>query len=203
MNGSGLLMAGAEINWEAMWSPYDNLTYKSVLDQIDQDDIVLDIGAGDLRLACRMAGKCRKVYAIEIQTEIINSFLKKDNLALPKNLLTIPADARLTSFPGDITTGVLLMRHCTHFQLYAEKLKAIGAKRLITNARWRLGIEIVPLQTKRIDYQQLSIGWYACWCGGAGFKTGPVELITPELDSTTAEVSNCPACVTSGKSLEI
>jgi hypothetical protein len=86
------------------------------------------------------------------------------------------------------------MRHCNHFQLYAEKLKSVGANRLITNARWRLDVEVIPLQNGRAEYQQLPLGWYACWCGSTGFKSGPVDLITPEINNTITEVINCPHC---------
>jgi hypothetical protein len=185
-----------DVDWEAMWSPYDEATYQAVLDQIDQDDIVLDIGAGDLRLARRMATRCRYVYAIEIQEEILNHFEKESAQPIPGNLLIMHADARYTPFTDDVTTGVLLMRHCTNFRLYADKLKMAGAERLITNGRWRLGVEVIPLQATRLKYQQLSIGWYACWCGTTGFKCGPFELFTPEVEDVISEVTNCPHCET-------
>ena len=41
--------------WEMMWSPYDPSTYQSVLDKIKDTDVVLEIGAGDLRLSRLMA----------------------------------------------------------------------------------------------------------------------------------------------------
>lgn len=191
------------VDWEAMWSPYDEAIYQTVLDHINHDDIVLDIGAGDLRLACRMAEKCVRVYAIEIQEVFKNSLDKDKENSLPENLLVTYNDARSTPFPDDVSTGIILMRHCTNLRLYADKLKGAGAKRLITNARWRLGVEIVPLQTTRFEYQQMSIGWYACWCGATGFRSGPVELLTPELESITTEVINCPDCEILCESLEI
>jgi hypothetical protein len=184
----------ANVSWEAMWSPYDEATYQAVINHINQDDIILDIGAGDLRLARRMARICSRVYAIEIQQHILDSCRKESNHPLLDNLFIIQADARYIPFPKGISTGVLLMRHCNHFQLYAEKLKSVGAKRLITNARWRLDVEVVPLQNGRVAYQQLPLGWYACWCGTTGFKSGPVDLITPEISTTITEVINCPHC---------
>ena len=41
--------------WERMWAPYDEATYAAVLAAVGPDDILLEIGAGDLRLARRLA----------------------------------------------------------------------------------------------------------------------------------------------------
>ena len=183
----------SDASWELMWAPYDETTYRDVLDRIEPHDIVLDIGAGDLRLAHRMAMTCRWVYALEIQNSILD-FAYADGMGFPENLSVHCGDARCMPFPEDVTTGVLLMRHCNHFRLYADKLKAVGAVDLITNARWRSGVEVVNLQTKRIPYWQIEMGWYACWCGAVGFKTGSVEHLTPELESVIHEAVNCPRC---------
>ena len=60
-------------DWEARWAPYDEPTYQTVLQAIRPDDLVLDIGAGDLRLACRMAAVCRGVIAIERQPALLRA----------------------------------------------------------------------------------------------------------------------------------
>jgi hypothetical protein len=98
-------------------------------------------------------------------------------------------------FPSDITTGVLLMRHCTCFRLYAEKLQKAGATRLITNARWHMDVETVNLLAQRKPFTGAVMGWYACICGGTGFKEGPAEHWSPEMDQITNEVSSCPQCM--------
>ena len=41
----------SDADWEALWSPYDQSTYHAVLEMIQSTDVVIDIGAGDLRLA--------------------------------------------------------------------------------------------------------------------------------------------------------
>ncbi len=178
--------------WERIWAPYDEPTYQMVLVNIHPEDVVLDIGAGDLRLARRAAKIARKVYAIEIQNSLLRQAVVK--APLPENLVVLQEDARYLPFPEGVTCGILLMRHCTHFQLYANKLRAIGAGQLITNARWGLGIETVWLQTPRRSYQYLDIGWYACWCGEVGFKPGPVERLTWEVEARVHEVLGCPMC---------
>jgi len=179
-----------------MWAPYDETTYRAVLSQIAADDVVLDIGAGDLRLARRAARVCRRVYAIEIQKELLELARRDEDNTPADNLIVLHGDARHLPFPRDVRTGILLMRHCAHFRLYADKLKAAGADRLITNARWRLGVEVMALQAERMPYPQLEMGWYACWCGATGFKPGPVEQLTLAVIEAVQEVVDCPKCQT-------
>ena len=186
----------SEVDWEAMWSPYDERTYQAVLAQIQSEDIVLDIGAGDLRLAIRMAATARKVYAIEKQKELLTRARTALQGQIQKNLIIIEADARSLDFPLEVTTAVLLMRHCRHFALYASNLRANGCRRVITNARWRFEPEIIDLQAGRLRFSELILGWYACICGAVGFKSGPIELLTLDVENTVFEVENCPACLT-------
>jgi SAM-dependent methyltransferase len=186
----------SEAAWEAMWAPYDEATYRAALDQIAADDVVLDIGAGDLRFARRAARVCRRVYAIEIRQELLELPTRDEDDIPVENLIMLHGDARRLPFPRDVKTGILLMRHCTHFRLYADKLKAAGADRLITNARWRMGVEVMALQAERIPYRQLKMGWYACWCGATGFKPGPVEQLTMAVIEEVQEVVDCPKCQT-------
>lgn len=180
------------IDWELMWAPYDERTYQDALDIISVDDVVLDIGAGDLRFARRMAATCRQVYAVEVQERVINQYDRLN--PLPDNLVVVHADARMFPVPGDVTTGVLLMRHCQDFRLYANRLKSAGARRLITNARWGLGVEQVDLWAERLPYSDLEIGGYACWCGETGFKTGTVRQSTSDFLIVIHEVYSCPEC---------
>lgn len=181
------MTAPALLSWEEQWSPYDKSTYEAALTFIEADDVVLDIGAGDLRFARWVAEKAKRVYAIE-QNRLL---LPQD---VPENVNVMEQDARIMSFPTDITVAALLMRHCTHFQLYAEKLKAVGCRRLITNARWRMGVECVELMGERLAFTAVSIGWYACWCGATGFVPGSPEKLNALIESTILEVSSCPQC---------
>ena len=180
--------------WEALYAPYDQPTYQVVLDQLKSNDIVLDIGAGDMRLSRQMATIAGKVYAVEINGLVLGQACAARS-PLPSNLIPICADARLLDFPADITVGVLMMRHCTCFRLYAAKLQKAGATRLITNARWHMDVEVVSLLVQRISFAEVGMGWYACLCGGTGFKEGPVEHWSVEMDRITNEVSSCPHCM--------
>jgi hypothetical protein len=186
-----LTIPSSEEAWEMLWSPYSRTTYRAVLEKINPCDTVLEIGAGDLRLSRHIAAVAQKVYAIEIQDWILANAVEKP---LPENLIVISGDARQVRFPTDVTLAVLLMRHCRHYGLYSQKLKAAGCQRLITNARWRYEPELVDLQAARRLYSDLEIGWYACSCGATGFKSGPVEELTQEIAVRIYEVANCPRC---------
>lgn len=177
-------------DWEARWAPYDEPTYLAALNFVKPNDIVLDIGAGDLRLSIQMATIARQVYAIERQPELLNR-----SGALPSNLAVICADARQIPWPAGLTVGVLLMRHCTHVAEYVRKLRALGCQRLITNARWGMDVEQMDLGP-RIPWEQMKTGWYACTCGQTGYIEGPAEQLTEAHIWHVTEVENCPACIT-------
>jgi SAM-dependent methyltransferase len=179
--------------WEAMYAPNDQATYQAALEFLRPEDLVLDIGAGDLGFSRQIARLVNKVYAVEINELILQKgFLSRD--LLPDNLIPIHADARAFDFPTDITVGILLMRHCMHFRLYSEKLRMAGARRLITNARWHMSVEDVDLQAERTLFSEVGMGWYACWCGATGFKVGPVEQWSNDMDRMIHEVADCPQC---------
>lgn len=176
--------------WEALWAPYDESTYQAALDFLEPDDVVLDLGAGDLRFARRAARRVRKVVAVEWNPAVLPSPSRKD----PGNLEVVCADALVWPFPEGITVGVLLMRHCRHFADYAARLEAAGCRRLVTNARWGMGVECVPLGP-RPAYRNAPPGWYACVCGAVGFKSGPPEEIHAGFLNDCLSVEDCPACL--------
>jgi hypothetical protein len=180
----------SEEEWEWMWAPYDAPTYQLVVDLINSPDIVMEIGAGDLRLSCQIAKKAKWVYALEQN----QSLIERSSQQLPANLETIAGDARTILFPEGITVAVLLMRHCTHFSLYFDKLRECGCQRLITNARWGMNVEVIDLKSPRGNYQNLEIGWFGCRCGNRGFKSGPSTSITEDIIEQVWEVDSCPVC---------
>jgi len=172
--------------WEGAWAPYDDATYRAALLFIQPDDVVLDIGAGDLRFARRAAQRARQVIAIEQRLDLLTS-------PYPPNLLALCGDARRTPFPRGITVGVLLMRHCQHFAMYARKLRAVGCRRLVTNARWGMDVEAVALAPQP-PFDSAATGWYACLCGAVGFKPNVPEQLDDAALNTVAQVESCPAC---------
>jgi len=179
-------------NWEGWFSPYDDEVYTEVLRNIAEDDVVLEIGAGDLRLALRLAGRARKVYAVEVNPKVLGPALEAIGWELPRSLVAICANALDIPFPSDVTVAVLLMRHCQHFGDYVAKLRAIGCQRLITNARWKAGVEVIELAAQGEDFSQVKGGWYACKCGAVGFI--PCDPSDGEVLFSIHEVENCPHC---------
>lgn len=178
------------LNWESHWAPYDEATYQQALAWVGPDDVALEIGAGDLRLARRLAGRARQVYAIEMTAALLDQAAHDPT----ENLQIICSDARTYPFPMGVTVGVLLMRHCRHFHLYVQKLKAARCAYLITNARWRMGVERVDLRQPRHSFALVPYGWYACLCGNVGFIPGPADALTwADLD-LIHEVTGCPQC---------
>jgi hypothetical protein len=176
--------------WEAQWAPYDEATYAAVLTAIGPQDVVLDIGAGDLRLAHRLAGVARHVIAWELQPDL----LARAPRPLPGNLTPVVADARTEPMPAGVTVAVLLMRHCQHYALYVSKLRAAGCQRLVTNARWRTGIEVVDL-SPGVPFASVEIGWYACRrCGAVGFAGQDASQVNEAVLNHVIDVEGCPAC---------
>lgn len=178
--------------WSKRWAPYSEDVYRDALAALKPGQLVLDIGAGDLRFARMAAAAGCRVIAVEIQQEIVERGLT--NGPLPGGLTVVTADAREWTFPPGLDAAVLLMRYCDSYAHYVEKLRAVGCPVLITNARWRMGVEVVPL-TRAAVYGKAPIGWYACVCCGAtGFIPGAPALITPEVEQRMTNVEGCPAC---------
>jgi hypothetical protein len=179
-------------DWEAAWAPYDDATYDFVVERIRPSDIALDIGAGDLRLARRLARVARQVYAVEREQSVLS---RVGQASRPHNLIVVEEDALVWPFPPGLTVAVLLMRHCTreHFARYVARLIAVGCQRLITNARWRVGVEAIDFQSS-VPYPSAYVGWYACACGAVGFAPGDPDVMTPQLLDQVLEVGHCPNC---------
>lgn len=175
-------------DWEVRWAPYDETTYRTALSYVSPSDVVLDIGAGDLRFTRRIAKVAEHVFAIEMEPGLL-----ANQSPLPDNLSVICADARLIPWPKYASLGVLLMRHCTHTAFYVKRLRAIGCDRLVTNARWRMDVELMELG-QRSAWKDAGPGWYACSCGQTGFIPGPPDALTEAVMHHIAEVETCPNC---------
>ncbi len=176
-------------DWEGQFSRYDEETYQAVLERVGPEDVVLEIGAGDLYLALRIAQRASRVYAVEVNPLLVATTLAALGFSLPRNLQVICANARDFPFPPDVTMAVLLMRHCQHFGEYFDRLQSTGCRWLFTNARWKCGVEAIDLKAPRIPFEQVNEGWYACRCGAVGYVGEGVRVDAPPL-----EVTDCPNC---------
>jgi SAM-dependent methyltransferase len=186
-------------DWEAVWAPYDSDTYAAALHFLRPDDVVLDIGAGDLRFARLAASRVERVIAVERNPDLLfgapmSADFRRHPRVAASNVDVVCADALTVPFPPGITAGVLLMRHCHHFREYAAKLRAVGCRRLVTNARWGMNVEAVRLDTPCVPHCTLRSAWYACECGAVGFAPGPAELLNGESLDNVIEVEQCPKC---------
>lgn len=177
-----------EPNCETWWAPYDEATYQAALAYLRPSDVVFDIGAGDLRFARRAALRTRQVIAIENNAELLARAHRPN-----RRLTVVCGDALNTPVPPGVSVAVLLMRHCTHFSSYVARLRAAGCRRLITNARWGMGVECLSL-SPQLAFDTAAPGWYACVCGQVGFKHCPPERITADMLQRVQSLEQCPAC---------
>jgi SAM-dependent methyltransferase len=180
--------------WEARWAPYSEADYAVVLAAIRPDDLVLDIGAGDLRLARRMAQIAQQVIAWEMRPELLAARRGERGAESDQRLRLVCTDARSEPVPPGVTVAVLLMRHCTHYALYVEKLRAAGCGRLITNARWGTGVELIDL-APAAPFASEGTGWYACRrCGATGWAGEDAAAVNETTTSHVTDVEGCPTC---------
>ena len=93
------------------WFLPEDKEYNIVLPYIEPNDIVLDIGAGNLAFDLLLAEKCKKVYAVELNPEVLGDALKTIRYDLPRNLIAICANGVDFPVPKDVTCLVMLLRH--------------------------------------------------------------------------------------------
>ena len=94
--------------YEIWFCPEEHL-YGQVLKMLSKDDVVFDVGAGDLRFSLMMSQKVKKVYAVEINPLILGDALKIIGYDLPENLIVICGNAWKMQLPPDVTCIVCLM----------------------------------------------------------------------------------------------
>lgn len=96
------------------WFLPEHWNYERVLSNIEADDVVLDLGAGNLALDILISLRALKVYAVEVNPEVVKDALAIIGYDLPRNLIVICANALDMPIPEDVNTLVALMRHFSH-----------------------------------------------------------------------------------------
>ncbi len=104
--------------------------YPFVLENLEANDVVLDLGAGDLRLDILMAERVKRVYAVEVNPILVGRALQVIGYDLPRNLIVICANLFDIETPKDVTVVVILMRHCTRQEEIFRRFKKF---KIITN----------------------------------------------------------------------
>lgn len=99
--------------WEVFFVPED-MYYDPCLEKLSEDDVVFDVGAGDMRFDLIMAEKVRKVYAVEINPTIIARALRIIGYDMPTNMIAVCGNAFEMELPGDVTAVTCLMIHRQH-----------------------------------------------------------------------------------------
>lgn len=85
-----------------MYVPHKD-NYKEMLAKLSKNDVLCDMGAGDLRFALMASQICKKVYAVEMSPQIVSKALEIISWRLPRNLIAICGDWRYISVPNDVT----------------------------------------------------------------------------------------------------
>jgi len=101
------------IGWEDFFVPEEE-HYETVMGAVKPDDVVFDIGAGDLRLDLMLCEKVKRVYAVEINPVTLAGALQNIGFDMPKNLITIRGNAFDIGLPLDTTFVLCLMIHRQH-----------------------------------------------------------------------------------------
>ncbi|MBU0778125.1 hypothetical protein KKF82_07690 [Patescibacteria group bacterium] len=99
--------------WEIFFMLEED-NYEDCLSKLSPDDVVFDVGAGDMRFDLMVAGMCKKVYAVEINPGLVSSALRIIGWDMPANLTVICGNAFEMELPGDVTVVTCLMIHRQH-----------------------------------------------------------------------------------------
>lgn len=91
-----------------LWAYPEFWFYGDVLAAVHPNDVVADVGAGNLALAVALSAVVKKVYAIEVNPLVLNSGIDRIGKRMPSNLIPIQVDARDYLLPPDVSCVVCL-----------------------------------------------------------------------------------------------
>lgn len=113
-----------------MWMPHRE-EYKTVLNLLKSNDIVCDMGAGDLRFPLMMSQKVQKVYAVELCPSTAMVGLKAMGWSIPRNLIVVIGDWTKIAIPPDVTIITCLVNGVpqTRLKLWANGPRVLHSER--------------------------------------------------------------------------
>lgn len=85
-----------------MYVPHEE-NYNDMLRKLKSDDVLCDMGAGDLRFPLMASECCKKVYAVEMNPETLSDSLRIIKWCIPRNLIVVCADWRFFPIPQEVT----------------------------------------------------------------------------------------------------
>lgn len=91
----------------AMYIPHEN-QYSEVLALVEKDDVVIDMGSGDFRFPLLLSEKVKKVYALELNPELVSKALDIIGYHIPTNLIVICTDWFHFPIPYDVNVIICL-----------------------------------------------------------------------------------------------
>lgn len=121
------------------WFLPEHWYYADVIENVDENDVVLDVCAGNLALDLILSRICKKVYAVEVNPEVLSRALEIIGLDLPRNLIVVCCNALDFPVPQDVNTVILLNIHWKH----PIPIEWIEGKKFITS----IGGEIAVLES--------------------------------------------------------
>ena len=79
-------------SWATVMMVAQTENYQCILSKLRKKDVLMDMGAGDLRLALKATEKCQKVYAVELCPYTVYRSLQIIGYSMPPNLIVTCAD---------------------------------------------------------------------------------------------------------------
>lgn len=92
----------------AIYMPHSYYQYQDVLNNVNKNDVIIDMGCGDLRLAYLLSKCVKKVYAVELNPEILYKAIKVLGYNKPMNLIIVLSDWVYFPIPCDVSKIVCL-----------------------------------------------------------------------------------------------
>ena len=141
------------------WKVYESLLFNKIADDMNKESTVLEVACGTGRVTLEIAKQVKKVYAIDISSQMIDVARKNINEKGIDNIELSVEDAYSTPFDNDMFDIVICI-NALHNMIYPEKAlseikrvlkpegKLITAITGIENSMFKIVLLIYKLFTK-------------------------------------------------------